>query len=170
MAHEYVDVGISGLKERGPELDRLMADAHPQRFDAVTVWKFDRFARRVSHLLLALETFQALGIHFVSLNESLDTSTPACKMVFTILGVVAELERSLIVGQVKVGLRNARANGMRLGRPGKSVDSARVAALRSHRLGWRTVARQLGVGVGTLYRTSGERSETQKRGFWNALE
>ena len=67
-------------------------------------------------------------------------------MVFTILGVVAELERSLIVGQVKVGLRNARANGMRLGRPGKSVDSARVAALRSHRLGWRTVARQLGVG------------------------
>lgn len=132
-----------------------MADAHPQRFDSVAVWKFDRFARRVFHLLLALETFQALGIHFVSLNESLDTSTPAGKMVFTILGVVAELERS---------------NGMRLGRPGKSVDSSRVAALRSHRLGWRTVARQLAVGVGTLYRTSGERSETQKRGFWNALE
>jgi DNA invertase Pin-like site-specific DNA recombinase len=74
---EYVDIGISGTKETRPELDRLMADTHRRRFDAVVVWKFDRFARSVSHLLRALETFRALGIEFVSFSEQLDTSTPA---------------------------------------------------------------------------------------------
>jgi DNA invertase Pin-like site-specific DNA recombinase len=59
VASEYVDVGISGAKEKRPELDRLMGDAHRRRFDAVVVWKFDRFARSVSHLLRALETFRA---------------------------------------------------------------------------------------------------------------
>src|SRR5262252_3063389 len=87
------------------------------RFDAVIVWRFDRFARSVSHLLRALETFQALGIDFISLSESIDTSTPTGKMVFTVLGAVAELERSLIVERVKAGIRNARAKGKRLGRP-----------------------------------------------------
>src|SRR5215472_3483943 len=126
VASEYVDIGISGTKEKRPELDRLMGDAHRRRFDAVIVWKFDRFARSVSHLLRALETFQALGIHFVSLSESLDTSTPAGKMVFTVLGAVAELERSLIVERVKAGLRNARAKGKRLGRPKRVVDTRRI--------------------------------------------
>ncbi len=114
---EYIDVGISGAKERRPELDRLLADAHRRRFDAVVVWRFDRFARSVSHLLRALENFRALGIEFVSLSEQVDTSTPTGKMVFTVLGAVAELERSLIVERVKAGMRNARAKGKRIGRP-----------------------------------------------------
>jgi DNA invertase Pin-like site-specific DNA recombinase len=92
-----------------------MADAHRRRFDAVVVWKFDRFARSVSHLLRALESFKAQGIEFVSFSEQLDTSTPAGKLVFTVLGAVAELERSLIVERVKAGLRNARAKGKKLG-------------------------------------------------------
>src|SRR5208283_4653110 len=71
-AEEYVDAGFSGAKEKRPALDRLLSDAHRRRFDVVAVWKFDRFARSVSHLLRALETFQALGIHFVSLSESID--------------------------------------------------------------------------------------------------
>ncbi|HLY59838.1 MAG TPA: recombinase family protein [Terriglobia bacterium] len=96
VAKKYVDVGISGSKEDRVELNCLMADAHRRRFDTVIVWKFDRFARSVSHLLRALETFKALGIEFVSLSEQMDTSTPAGKMVFTVLGAVAELERSLI--------------------------------------------------------------------------
>src|ERR1700722_17095810 len=106
---EYVDVGISGTKEKRPALDRLIADAHKRRFDVVVVWRFDRFARSVSHLLRALETFQTLGIEFVSLSEQLDTSTPTGRLVFTVLAAVAELERSLIVEKVKAGLRNARA-------------------------------------------------------------
>lgn len=165
VAGEYVDEGISGTKEKRPELDRLMAEAYRRRFDAVVVWKFDRFARSVSHLLRALENFQALGIEFVSLSEQLDTSTPTGKMVFTVLGAVAELERSLIVERVKAGLRNARANGKKLGRPRKVVDAATVARLRSQGATWRQIASQTGVGVGTLYRIAPSRSKIQEKDF-----
>jgi DNA invertase Pin-like site-specific DNA recombinase len=153
IAAEYVDTGISGAKDRRPELDRLMADAHKRKFDAVVVWKFDRFARSVSHLLRALETFNALGVSFVSLSESIDTSTPAGKMVFTVLGAVAELERSLIGERVRAGLRNAKANGVRLGRPRCEVDVAVVRRLRARGASWRAVGRALGVSHATaLYR------------------
>jgi DNA invertase Pin-like site-specific DNA recombinase len=154
LAGEYVDVGISGTKEKRPELDRLISDAHRRRFDVVAVWRFDRFARSVSHMLRALETFQALGIHFVSLSESIDTSTPAGKLVFTVLGAVAELERSLIVERVKAGLRNARAKGKRLGRPRVFPDARKIAALREEGLSWAKIAERLGVGEGTVYRAA----------------
>jgi DNA invertase Pin-like site-specific DNA recombinase len=147
LAGEYVDVGISGTKEKRPEVDRLMADAHRRRFDVIAVWKFDRFARSVSHLLRALENFQALGIHFVSLSEAIDTATPAGKLVFTVLGAVAELERSLIVERVKAGLRNARAKGKRLGRPRSIVDAEKIARLRAQGRSWRKVARALGISA-----------------------
>ncbi len=159
---EYIDVGISGAKDRRPELDRLMQDAHRRKFDVVAVWKFDRFARSVSHLLRALDTFRVLGIEFVSLSESLDTATPAGRMVFTVLGAVAELERSLIAERVRAGLRNARAKGKRLGRPRKVVDRSRVAALRARGLGWKRIARELEVGVGTLYRLAGDGSKIRE--------
>jgi len=154
VAGEYVDVGISGAKDRRPELDRLMADAHKRKFDVVVVWKFDRFARSVSHLLRALETFNALGIAFVSLSEQMDTTTPAGRMVFTVLGAVAELERSLIVERVKAGLRNARAKGKRLGRPRKFVDASRIASLRAQGLSWAAVGERMGIGEGTAYRAA----------------
>lgn len=151
VAGEYVDA-TSGAKDRRPELDRLLADAHKRKFDVVAVWKFDRFARSVSHLLRALETFNALGIAFASLTEQVDTTTPAGKMVFTVLGAVAELERSLIVERVRAGLRNARAKGKRLGRPRVAVDSARIGHLRAQGLSWATIAAELGIGEGTVYR------------------
>jgi len=143
LAGEYVDVGVSGTKEKREALDRLMADAHRRRFDVVAVWKFDRMARSVSHLLRVLETFGALGIHFVSLSEAIDTATPAGKMVFTVLGAVAELERSLIVERVKAGLRNARAKGKRLGRPKKFLDGSKIARLREAGRSWRKIARAM---------------------------
>ena len=163
LTEEYVDVGISGAKEKRPQLDRLMADAHKRKFDVVVVWKFDRFARSVSHLLRALETFQALGIEFVSLTEGVDTSTPAGRMVFTVLGAVAELERSLIVERVKAGLRNARAKGKRLGRPAKVLDVSTVATLRGQGASWRAISTQLGVGLATLHRAAGGGSKTLER-------
>jgi len=152
VSEEYVDVGISGSKEDRAELNRLMADAHRRRFDAVVVWKFDRFARSVSHLLRALETFKALGIDFVSLSEQVDTSTPTGKMVFTVLGAVAELERSLIAERVRAGIRNARAKGKRLGRPKVAVDASRIAALRSEGHSWGTIRRETGIAKGTAQR------------------
>ncbi len=154
LAGEYVDVGISGAREKRPESNRLMQDAHRRRFDAVVVWKFDRFARSVSHLLRALETFKALGIEFVSLSEQVDTSTPTGKMVFTVLGAVAELERSLIAERVRAGLRNARAKGKRLGRPRKAVDRSRIASLRRVGRSWAAIGQELGVGEGTVRRSA----------------
>jgi DNA invertase Pin-like site-specific DNA recombinase len=160
VAGEYIDAGVSGAKDSRPELNRLMADAHKRRFDVVCVWRFDRFARSVSHLLRALETFKALGIDFVSYSEQMDTSTPAGKMVFTVLGAVAELERSLIVERVKAGLRNARANGKRIGRPTADVDSSQIARLRAFNVSWREIGRKLGVSARTARRTFSARGKT----------
>jgi DNA invertase Pin-like site-specific DNA recombinase len=162
---QYLDAGVSGAKDSRPELNRLMTDAHRRKFDVVVVWKFDRFARSVSHLLRALEAFNALRIAFVSLSEQMDTTTPAGKMVFTVLGAVAELERSLIAERVRAGLRNARAKGKTLGRPRRVVDARRVASLRAQGLGWRAIAKQLGVGVGTLYRAAPGRSTIREKVF-----
>jgi|SRR6516165_3820033 len=160
----YVDT-VSGSKDRRPELDRLMADAHKRKFDVVAVWKFDRFARSVSHLLRALETFNALGIAFASLTEQFDTTTPAGKMVFTVLGAVAELERSLIVERVKAGLRNAKAKGKLLGRPRRVVDARKVAELRAKGAGWRKISKEMGIGVGTLYRLARRGSKIEQKVF-----
>jgi DNA invertase Pin-like site-specific DNA recombinase len=161
LVDSYLDLGISGTKDKRPALDRLMADAHKRRFDIVIVWRFDRFARSVSHLLRALETFNALGIAFVSLSENVDTTTPTGKMIFTVLGAVAELERSLIVERVRAGLRNARAKGKILGRPRKVVDAGRITALRAQGLSLRSMASELGVGLATLHRASVSRSKTR---------
>jgi DNA invertase Pin-like site-specific DNA recombinase len=152
LAGEYVDAGISGTKEKRQELDRLMADAHKRRFDVVAVWRFDRFARSTSHLLRALETFQALGINFVSLTESVDTSTPMGKMVFTILGSVAEMERQMIVERVRAGLRNARAKGKTLGRPRVAVDAAKIGRLRVAGASWATICDETRLSKGTAQR------------------
>src|ERR1700684_1114073 len=151
LIDEYVDTGISGAKDRRPELDRLLTDAHRRRFDSVVVWRFDRFARSVSHLLRALETFRSLGIEFVSLSEQVDTSTPAGKLVFTVLGAVAELERSLIAERVRAGLRNGRAKGKILGRPRKRIDLAEIKRLRSAGSSWRAVGAALGVSAATAF-------------------
>jgi DNA invertase Pin-like site-specific DNA recombinase len=152
LAGEYVDAGISGAKDSRPELNRLMSDAHKRRFDVVCVWRFDRFARSVSHLLRALDTFRALGIEFVSLSESLDTATPAGRMVFTVLGAVAELERSLIAERVRGGLRLARSRGVKLGRPRVTVNANEIRTLRAQGASWSTVCEKLGLSRGTAQR------------------
>jgi DNA invertase Pin-like site-specific DNA recombinase len=149
---EYVDLGMSGFKDSRPELNRLMADAHKRKFDIVVVWKFDRFARSVSHLLRALETFKALGIEFCSYSEQMDTSTPTGKMIFTVLGAVAELERSLIVERVRAGIRNAKAKGKRLGRPSVEVSDSQINLLLAQGLSMAAVGEQLGISAATVCR------------------
>ena len=150
LVGEYVDVGISGTKEKRPQLDRLMADAHKRHFDAVVVWKFDRFARSVSHLLRALETFKALGIEFVSLSEQMDTSTPTGKMIFTVLGAVAELERSLIVERVKAGMRNAKAKGRLPGKQRRALNLEQIKQRMTAGESQRAIAKSLHVSPALL--------------------
>ena|SRR5688572_11116509 len=151
VAAEYVDRGVSGAKDSRPKLDLMMNDARGGRFDGVLVWKFDRFARSTRHLVSALEEFQALGIHFVSLTEAIDTSTPMGRMVFTVLGAVAELERSLIVERVNAGLTRARRQGKTLGRPRLIVDREKVTRLKAEGLSLRAIATKLHLTKSTVH-------------------
>jgi len=154
IAGEYTDHGVSGSKESRPELNRLMADAHRRHFDAVLVWKIDRFGRSLKHLVNALADLGAYGVAFVSLRDNLDLSTPSGRLMFQIIGAMAEFERALIQERVKAGLRNAQAKGKLLGRPRRVVDAARIAALRASGASWRAISREVGVGLATVYRVS----------------
>jgi DNA invertase Pin-like site-specific DNA recombinase len=151
---EYVDTGISGTKDKRPQLDRLMADSRRGKVDRVIVWRFDRFARSVSHLLRALEEFKALGIDFVSLTESIDTGTPMGKMVFTVLGAVAELERSLIMDRVRAGQRAAKARGKHIGRTNgfTAEQASAITSLRATGESLRTIATRVGLPKSTVHR------------------
>ena len=151
----YVDEGVSGTKSSRPQLDRLMADARRRKFDCVAVWRFDRFARSTTHLLAALEEFRCLGIDFISLNESIDTTTPLGKMVFTVCAAVSELERSIIVERVRAGVAKARRAGKQLGRPkGTQIPVAEVRKLLAEGNSMSKVAAKLGIGIGSVHRVS----------------
>ena len=106
---EFVDIGVSGTQRRRPQLDALMQGARKRLFDAVVVWKFDRFGRSLKHLLDSLEEFHALGIDFISLTEGIDTTTPTGQLLFGIFGAVAQFERDLIVERVRAGIAHARS-------------------------------------------------------------
>jgi DNA invertase Pin-like site-specific DNA recombinase len=114
---EYLDIAVSGRKEGRPKLQELMQAARDHEFACVLVWKFDRFARSVAHLLRALDEFNHLGIRFISVQDQVDTESPMGKAMFTIIGAMAELESSLISERVKAGMEAARTRGKRLGRP-----------------------------------------------------
>jgi DNA invertase Pin-like site-specific DNA recombinase len=138
IVETYIDKGVSGAKASRPALNKMMADAAEKKFDVVIVWKFDRFARSAQHMLKALETFNSHGIAFASVTESIDTSTPMGKMLFTVLAALAEMERSITVERIHAGLRNARAKGKKLGpRFQHQIDIAsvreRIAAGESKR-------------------------------------
>jgi DNA invertase Pin-like site-specific DNA recombinase len=116
-AVEYVDRGVSGAKERRPELDRLIADARRRRFDVLVCWRLDRLGRNLKHLITLLDDLAALGVGFVSLAEGIDATTPAGRLQMQILGAIAEFERERIRERVLAGLARAKAQGKRLGRP-----------------------------------------------------
>jgi DNA invertase Pin-like site-specific DNA recombinase len=123
IVEEYTDSGISGSKESRPALNPLLADAKRRKFSAALVYRYDRFARSLRQLVNALCEFDALGIHFVSLHEGVDTSTPNGRLVFGIFASIAEFERELIRGRVRSGVAAARARGQKLGRPKRIIDA-----------------------------------------------
>lgn len=151
IAEAFTDT-MSGAKDRRPALDRMLVDARRGRFDVIVVWRFDRFARSTSHLLRSLEEFQSLGIDFVSLRESVDTSTPTGKAVFTIIAAIGELERSTIRERVIAGQKAAKRRGVRFGRPTVKVDVEAVRKLRDQGLSWRDISTEMGVPKDTLIR------------------
>jgi DNA invertase Pin-like site-specific DNA recombinase len=152
VVEEFVDHGVSGAKERRRALDRLMKAAWAGQFQVVLVWRFDRFARSVKHLVTALETFRTLKVGFVSLQEQLDTATPIGQAMFTIIGAMAQLERDIVRERVKAGLERAKARGIRLGRPRVQVAAHELATLRAQGLSVGEMARRLRCSRSTVRR------------------
>src|ERR1039457_455609 len=126
---EFVDVGVSGSKDHRPQLDTMMRLANGRKVDVIVCWKLDRFGRSLRHLVDALAELQAVGCAFVSLRDNLDLTTPAGRMMFHVIGSMAEFERELIRERVKAGLAQARAKGQRLGRPKVKRDRNKDAKI-----------------------------------------
>jgi DNA invertase Pin-like site-specific DNA recombinase len=156
---EFVDRGVSGTKEKRPQLDAMMKAASGRTVDAVMVWKLDRFARSLKHLVNALAEFDALGVAFISLRDHLDLTTPSGRLMFQIIGAMAEFERALIVERVRAGLHNPdrpgfSSKGNRLGRPRVTVPQAKIDRLKREGLSLRAIAKQVGVSKTTILRAS----------------
>ena len=147
---DYGDEGVSGSKESRPALNRLMTDAHRRRFDAVLVWKIDRFGRSLKHLVNALADFDTYGVAFISWRDNLDLTTPTGRLMFQVVGAMAEFEKALIQERVRCGLKNARAQGKQLGRPRRVVDRDRILAMKAGGASLRDIATMLDVGYGTI--------------------
>ena len=157
VVEEYLDEGVSGAKARRPALDRLLADAHRRRFDAVLVWKLDRLGRSLSHLIRLVEDLGAVGVDLVSLDDpGLDTTSPHGRLLFQIRRAVAEFERSLIRERTKAGVAAACRRGRRLGRPRAYFNEDRAKELLGQGTPTASVARQLGVSRTTLRRRLAE--------------
>jgi len=158
VTDEYTDHGVSGSRDSRPELNRLMADACQRRFDAILVWKVDRFGRSLRHLVNSLAELGALGVAFVSLRDNLDLTTPSGRLMFAVIGAMAEFERSLIQERVRAGLGNARAKGKQLGRPQRIVHRESILQMKAEGLSIRQIAERIGIGYGTVRaRLAGER-------------
>ncbi len=149
----YEDSGVSGTKETRPALNELMDDARKRKFDIVLLWRFDRFARSTKHLVTALHEFRNLGIDFISYQENIDTSSPLGEAIFTIISAMSKLERDIIAERVKGGLRKARVNGKRLGRPESKADTDKIVEYKEQGKSIRVIAKELGLSRGKVERT-----------------
>lgn len=145
----------SGAINSRPALDELMADCRKRKVDAVLVWKFDRFARSLRHLVTALEEFKRLGIDFVSATEGIDTTVPSGELVFQIFGAIAQFERTLISERVKAGLAHAIRNGKRVGRPAKKklseTEIRKIQAARRRGVTLKKLSTQFGASMWAVY-------------------
>jgi DNA invertase Pin-like site-specific DNA recombinase len=152
---EFVDEGISGSKGRDhrPGYDRLLRGIARREFDQVAAWSVDRLGRSLQDLVAFLGELHAKGVDLYLHQQGLDTSTPAGRAMFGMLGVFAEFERCLIVERVNAGLARARANGKRLGRPSLPADKeGTVRQLLASGTGIVKTAKLAGVGVSAVQR------------------
>jgi DNA invertase Pin-like site-specific DNA recombinase len=152
----YRDHGISGAKGRDkrPQFDALCRDATQRRFDVIMAWSVDRLGRSLQDLVAFLSEIHSLRIDLYLHQQGLDTTTPAGKAMFQMMGVFAEFERAMITERVRAGLRRARAEGKTLGRPRIDAKTERTIAkaLEKGEAGIHAIAKSVGVGVGTVQR------------------
>ncbi len=122
---DYSDKGVSGSRESRPQFDLMLKDMRSKKFDTIIVYKLDRIGRSLSHLVKLFEEFKAKGINFISITQSINTTTPEGRMFLHMLMVLAEYERELTINRINSGLDRARSQGKKLGRPTGSKDSKR---------------------------------------------
>lgn len=160
LAGQFVDHGVSGAKASRPALDKLLAAARARKIDVIVVWALDRLGRSLQHLLAVAEELKALGVDLACVSQSIDTTTPAGQLTFSVLGACGEFERAMLRDRVCAGLAKARATGVRLGRPRSvlDLDDARRQLAKGQSL--REVARSLGTNHATLRRALARGSET----------
>ena len=149
---EYVDAGVSGSKDSRPSLNRLMAHAHQRRFDAILVWKLDRFGRSLKHLVTAIAELEALGVTFVSFKDNWDLSTPSGRLMFQIVGAMAEFERELIRERIRAGMRRRKLEGYSLGRAPLNVDHQALVRDRLSGMSLTQVSKKFGVSRASVVR------------------
>jgi DNA invertase Pin-like site-specific DNA recombinase len=156
---EYHDAGISGSKGRDgrPGLDTMLKDAQRRRFDVVMAWAIDRLGRSLIDLLGTIQALEACGVDLYLDQQSIDTTTPAGKLMFQVCGAFGEFERSMIRQRINAGLKRAVAQGKELGRPkiSAAVEKRIQAQLRTGK-GMLKIASEIGVGTGTVQRVAAE--------------
>ena len=153
LYREFIDQGYSGSDTKRPAFQEMMNEAKKRKFDVLLVWKLDRLSRSMKDLVMVLNELGGLGIDFVSYDNNLDTSTPTGKLVFHVIGAVAEFEKDIIKERVKAGLENAKRKGKKLGRPGVDdsvIEEAKV--LRGQGKSFRTIGKELGISEGVVRR------------------
>jgi DNA invertase Pin-like site-specific DNA recombinase len=152
---EYVDHGISGAKGRDkrPRFDEMLKAATRGEFQLIMSTSVDRLGRSLSHLVEFLDDIHAKGVDLYLHQQGIDTTTPTGKMMFQMCGVFAEFERAMMADRIKAGLSRARAEGKQIGRPKVSAQvEDRIRELRSQKRGMLWIAREVGVGTGTVQR------------------
>lgn len=163
IVEEYADEGISGTANDRPALERMMADARRRTFDLLVVWKIDRLARSLSHLLQMLEELASLGVGFISLHDPGLDSTSSGRLMLCIVGAFAQYERDLLRERVASGIRRARQEGVHCGRPKVVLDVRPAVALLAKGHGLKGIATMLKVSRGTLRRRLREAGEWPRK-------
>ena len=161
IVREYCDRGISGSKTKRPGLEALMNDARRGEFSILLTAAFDRVARSTRDFLQIVDELNNLGIEFISAREAIDTSGPMGRMFLTMVGSIAELERSLIVERIKAGMRRAKMEGQRLGRAPLNVDRQAIVRDRVAGMSLTNVAKKYGVSRASVVRFVREAQQRQ---------
>ena len=159
LIDEYVDHGISGSKGRDkrPQFDRLIKDMIRRKFDKILVWDVSRLGRSLQHLVEFLNEVNSINCNLYIHQSGLDTSTPAGKMMFQMIGVFSEFEREMISERVKLGLERVKSQGIKLGR--RKVDNSEIRNsilnLKSKGMNLSNISKHLGIGRTSVYRILG---------------
>ena len=149
--NEYIDHGFTGANTNRPAFTVMLDDAKKRKFDILLIWKLDRLSRSMKDLINTLDELGHYGINFISYDNNLDTTTPTGKLVFHVIGAVAEFEKDIIRDRVIAGLAHAKSQGKRLGRPPLSdAKLTEAKKLLKQGLSMRAVEKKLGVGEGTI--------------------